>query len=828
MELPSSGGGSLVITGPAGSGKSVLALQSVLGRFDSCQYISVRELPVSLLPSTGPSNEFGTAMANIANHLMNSPGSDALDLQRLGFDRINQLDSDSPGVVVFDDVDVLTDKLSPERMRAAAHVFSQLRNSFVVWITRTGLAPISGFMNAQSRPRVILPSLLSITQEELPGFMRAGSFGNYEQDSIHESYDSMGGWFAGIRRMLDAQTFGDSVLDDYVFNELVLRSPVSLQAILGVLIEIPFVTHELLEYLFAGLDADPLAVTTTLCRLPLVTKGQTLAGATKYRLPDSLKISLARVLPQLGGTAESKALTVRALNWLLSTEDPEIIEAPILLHGNAAVFVESARKECASLAAEERWPQIQAILSRLPESMVFGDSDLAFWYMKGCSYLGDWEMVTKIRHAVLESWSGSADPLERGRMLLIESWRNWTQSNPETALEKASSAYHALPESRFQDRLWAAIQAENAARNIGVANDIEIWSAITGGFGTRMTTSPEFWHINCGFHRLNHLALSGKLEHAQRLAYDSMLQAPPVFPHARVRYLLLRGYIEIERGNHQLAQFHLEAAQHLASTQPIKAQVSLANAAYLLATGKTDEARKILEPDVEGISTRPDFHLARVRFLAEAYLAMGEARYAQNAITSLVGGHEQWPKYFGEPHPHLLSARILLELGSVNSAFETAQFVINEATKRGHNFFLIQANAIQAECLHQRGRNARRDDKIAAALNADNHEGAARALSPFGHAVHTLSPLFTPGKDGRPRTSVRSLISKSELTPREMEILDAVAAGQTTREIAEQLYISQNTVKNHLASTFRKLRVNSRKEAIAVVFPLNSSRSEAT
>jgi DNA-binding CsgD family transcriptional regulator len=53
------------------------------------------------------------------------------------------------------------------------------------------------------------------------------------------------------------------------------------------------------------------------------------------------------------------------------------------------------------------------------------------------------------------------------------------------------------------------------------------------------------------------------------------------------------------------------------------------------------------------------------------------------------------------------------------------------------------------------------------------------------------------------------------LTRREVEILALLAAGQSTREIAEELFISRTTVARHVANLFRKLGVDSRARATA-------------
>lgn len=53
----------------------------------------------------------------------------------------------------------------------------------------------------------------------------------------------------------------------------------------------------------------------------------------------------------------------------------------------------------------------------------------------------------------------------------------------------------------------------------------------------------------------------------------------------------------------------------------------------------------------------------------------------------------------------------------------------------------------------------------------------------------------------------------AQLTQREMQVLRHVARGQSNREIAEELHISENTVKNHIRNMLEKLQMKSRLEA---------------
>jgi DNA-binding NarL/FixJ family response regulator len=72
----------------------------------------------------------------------------------------------------------------------------------------------------------------------------------------------------------------------------------------------------------------------------------------------------------------------------------------------------------------------------------------------------------------------------------------------------------------------------------------------------------------------------------------------------------------------------------------------------------------------------------------------------------------------------------------------------------------------------------------------------------------TLSPPAPP-----PVTSASSTGNIEHLTDREREILKMVAAGAANREIAEALFITEGTVKNHLSNVLSKLGVRDRTQA---------------
>ncbi|HEX6708838.1 MAG TPA: response regulator transcription factor [Rubrobacter sp.] len=88
----------------------------------------------------------------------------------------------------------------------------------------------------------------------------------------------------------------------------------------------------------------------------------------------------------------------------------------------------------------------------------------------------------------------------------------------------------------------------------------------------------------------------------------------------------------------------------------------------------------------------------------------------------------------------------------------------------------------------------------------------ARGEAVFGPGIaRRLIQYFSPPREGSSRKP-RSIFP--ELTDREREILDLVAAGRNNQEIAESLYLSLKTVRNYVSNIFTKLQVADRAQAV--------------
>jgi DNA-binding CsgD family transcriptional regulator len=101
-------------------------------------------------------------------------------------------------------------------------------------------------------------------------------------------------------------------------------------------------------------------------------------------------------------------------------------------------------------------------------------------------------------------------------------------------------------------------------------------------------------------------------------------------------------------------------------------------------------------------------------------------------------------------------------------------------------------------------RNAARES-LREGLDLAYHHGGLRL------AEQARRELVVAG--GKPRRD--AIRGRDALTPSELRVAELAASGQTNRQIAQALFITQRTVENHLTSTYAKLEIGSRSELAA-------------
>jgi DNA-binding NarL/FixJ family response regulator len=98
-------------------------------------------------------------------------------------------------------------------------------------------------------------------------------------------------------------------------------------------------------------------------------------------------------------------------------------------------------------------------------------------------------------------------------------------------------------------------------------------------------------------------------------------------------------------------------------------------------------------------------------------------------------------------------------------------------------------------------------DEVANAIRQVN---AGQSMISPSMASKLLTEFATMVK----KTDEKPAAAQPRLTEREMEVLRLVAKGRNNRDIAKELFISENTVKNHIRNILEKLHLHSRMQAV--------------
>jgi LuxR family maltose regulon positive regulatory protein len=188
----------------------------------------------------------------------------------------------------------------------------------------------------------------------------------------------------------------------------------------------------------------------------------------------------------------------------------------------------------------------------------------------------------------------------------------------------------------------------------------------------------------------------------------------------------------------------------------------------------------------------------------------------------------------------LLLARFDMASGRYEDAAGLLAALRPRVAERRRLTSLLTIDVLMASCLAQSGREAEAMDLLASCIEFAGPEGYVR---PFVESADDLvDVLFSlcSSRRGVARIHAAKLLKSCELaldphavarpvadgtstalSRREIEVLRLVYCGMTNREIAEQSFISTNTVKTHIKKIYGKLDVTTREEAILRAKELN-------
>jgi DNA-binding CsgD family transcriptional regulator/tetratricopeptide (TPR) repeat protein len=270
----------------------------------------------------------------------------------------------------------------------------------------------------------------------------------------------------------------------------------------------------------------------------------------------------------------------------------------------------------------------------------------------------------------------------------------------------------------------------------------------------------------------------------------------------------------LEAFDAELSRTHLEAMVHDRRTIEHWIAIAVTEAMTLLVAGRPGDALSALDAfaamrGAEGRSSATRANLASTRAVLQ--LALGNPDAAGVILRRDAGPG---------PARHVGRARVHLYLGQYGAALQEIRAIagVPQSSRTLAEATMIEATALLR--FSTRPRAAAAVEHLGALLEhtglrlplglvpPTDLERVIGALSErgYGHLMETVAPRsFLPDPQ-----------LESVLTDRELAVLEGLMRTPSAAQIASELVVSVNTVKTQLKSTYRKLGVSTRDEAIAV------------
>jgi LuxR family maltose regulon positive regulatory protein len=241
----------------------------------------------------------------------------------------------------------------------------------------------------------------------------------------------------------------------------------------------------------------------------------------------------------------------------------------------------------------------------------------------------------------------------------------------------------------------------------------------------------------------------------------------------------------------------------------------LGQANVRLALGQVNEARIMLRQ--AGRHIPPLLAVLRDIMLADLDTSMGRPRTALRLLRNYRGGEFAIPTAVPR-------ARAYLALNDLRGAQDCVHTVLATPGTQAGRFVLVEAFLCDAQIAQRSGEPDRALEILIRALDVARGEVVLpflRMNDVFAALLARHPAIAAQWPVPRPRTPADDVAAPAisrqlpyPLTQRELAILRFLATSMSTSEIADELCLSVNTVKTHVAAIYRKLPATRRREAV--------------
>ena len=545
--------------------------------------------------------------------------------------------------------------------------------------------------------------------------------------------------------------------------------------------------------------------------------------ATKHALEAAEYDRAAQLIEKLGEVLWERGEPTSLLGWLDLLPDEQLLASPSLCNFHAWTLYMNGHNE----AAEKRLQAAERAVESIHTSQV-GDST------QGKAQLSDYESREQL-----------------GRVAAVRAAIASRQGNVPGIFEFSGQALQYLPEESL---LWRTntMMASGFAQDLG-GDTVAAYHTFAEAVRLSEASDNIYLILSTNLHLGNILSRQGRLKEMYALCQELLLvaQSRGVL-HTEMAGCLYDelGLIMCEWNQLDAAMYNLKKGSelskqgfdigvlgysHLTSLRALFAQKDW--------SGAQEKIREL--ENLERDSDLPPWYInPKEAWKARIWLAQGNIAAASQWTQERGLNPDADPPYLREEE-YVVLVRILAATDQITKSLNLSKKLIDNAEVGARKSTIIQVLLIQAKIYRTHGDMNQALLVLDRALKlaeqggyirifVDEGEPMAELLREFSHQpsdigreyLDSLLAAFDDGQLPEHQTKyVERIVQQDELveplSERELDVLRLLSAGLSYREIAEELYISINTVKAHAKNIYSKLGVHGRMQAAQRAKELN-------
>ena len=755
-------------------------------------------------------------------------------------------------VLVLEDYQAIR---SPEIHESISFLIQHLPESIhLVFITRAEPDLPLGILRVRDELVEIHASDLRFDPEEVDAFLQATLRSDLTSTAVRKLFEKTEGWPAGVRlvtlalqnkgstanidQLIQSFSGSDRYVADYLIKEVFESQPKDIQSFL---LKSSFFTRLTGSFCDAILETtNSAAILDQLDRDNLfIVQLERRGNQLWYRYNPLFAESLQYIARQRLDETEIGRLFEKASEWYeyQGLFDEAIDTAlAVKIFDRALILIEKFIEihDLSELRTIGRW------LENIPQHEILHHPIISFTYAQIILYSEDrFAPATAARiepflHAAESAWRAEENYPRLGQLLSFRGNVVWWQGDFPKAFEYSRQALDFLPEHdvfwRGNSLISVGHEALSAGRILEAQDRLLEARALLGA-------AQNIYGVLASIQFLAEIFyLQGELEQAEQLNRQIQTEAigeESMLDDQGIASLNL-AHIAYERNEldraEQFASRALDLAQQRAN-EMLKVQATIRLVYIFSMRGDSARAHELL--------TSLEAKIQNPALLREIQNTQALLSIRTGDISSLewwvriVSENDQDALHLQKEREIFTLARLRIAEGKASEALDLLKEWQEDAAQNGRVRSLVEAFCIEALAHYAEADLSAAAQPLKQALGLGQAKGFRRIFLDEGPRMAGLLQAILPTLPNRTlnlfvattllhsfpaeltssSAANSSIIQMEPLSQQELRVLRLLVAGLSNADIARELVVSTNTIKTHVKSIYRKLTVNSRKEA---------------